>query len=233
MTTLALTGALVALTAITTSAQAQAQRSDGDVDTSADAAVYVSADAGYAWSGDTGFTPPFPSTNDATVNFTDGHEIAGALGYDFGGLRIEGEIAHRNISLDGAIGSQGNPYGFAGFEFESVGSVKTTTYMLNVYGDFPMGDRIEFFAGAGVGQADSDLYVRNLPFEDPYFDSSDTNLAWQLTAGGRVRIADSFALRVRYKYLRVEDSAFPDFSNSDYTGSFGNQSLLAGVELRF
>ena len=199
--------------------------------------LYVQAEAGYAFSGDTGFTPPFPSSDDATVKLTDGYEIAGALGYDFGGFRLEAEIAHRDIALDGAIGSQGNPYGFAGYEFVSEGQIETTSYMLNAVGDFAVGENFELFAGAGIGQSDSDIYVLNYfegtPFDAPYFDSSDSSFAWQAMAGARFHVSETVSLYAKYRFHQVTDAAFPDFSGADYTGSFDSHSLNAGIGFAF
>ena len=199
--------------------------------------VYVQAEAGYAFSGDTGFTPPFPSSDDAIVKLTDGYEIAGALGYDFGGFRLEAEIAHRDISLDGAIGSQGNPYGFAGYEFVSEGQIETTSYMLNAVGDFAVGENFELFAGAGIGKSDSDIYVLNYfegtHFDAPYFDSTDSSFAWQAMAGARFNLSDAASIHAKYRFHQVTDAAFPDFSDSDYTGSFDSHSIVAGVGFRF
>ena len=102
---------LIAALAVSTCLAAPALAQDGGA---SDTGPYVQIEAGYAFGEDTGFTPPFPSPDDAVALFTDGYEIGAAIGYDFGGFRVEGEIAHRDIGLDGTIASQGNPYGFAG-----------------------------------------------------------------------------------------------------------------------
>ena len=105
--------------------------------------------------------------------------------------------------------------------------------MLNGYGEIGAAGGIQGFVGVGIGTAWSDLYVRNLPFEVPIFDDSESGLAWQLMAGVRVPVSERLETSLKYRYLRVENMGFEDFFGNQLDDDHGTSSLSVGLAYWF
>ena len=141
-------------------------------------------------------------------------EGAVAAGYDFGWLRLEGELSHKSlktsrIAADDASedflsqlnaglnrpsaapdpGAPGLP-ALTLADFQRPGSIKVTSAMANAVFDWRVAKRATLFAGGGVGRS----WVRG-------FGDKDGARSWQWTVGARTPIGERFELGVKYRYF--------------------------------
>lgn len=129
-------------------------------------------------------TEPFP-----------GYALTGALGLDFGLLRIEGEIFRSVYSIDNIKG--------AGVDVNAEGSFKTTAGMANIFIDIPL-VVVTPFIGAGIGRARvdaDDIRFRGVDIVD----DEDTVTAWQARAGIAFGILPLTDMTIGYRYFVTDD----------------------------
>jgi len=142
------------------------------------------------------------------VDHDTGYDLDAIVGYDFGGFRLEAEVGYKSAAAErlqaGAPGVPPNATG-AGRPITGVfpinGEVNALSFMLNGLLDFGDDDGIQGFAGAGVGVARTE--ITNI-FAGPYLDDSDTGLAWQLLAGIRAPLSDSWDVGLKYRFFNAD-----------------------------
>ncbi|MEP3723603.1 MAG: outer membrane beta-barrel protein, partial [Parasphingorhabdus sp.] len=137
-----------------------------------------------------------------------GYDIDGIVGYDFGGFRLEAEVGYKAAAANRAqIGAPGIPSSANGSGITQTGvrtingEVNALSFMLNGLLDFGDDDGIQGFAGGGVGVARTE--VTNV-FAGPYINDSDTGFAWQLLAGIRAPLSDSWDVGLKYRYFNAD-----------------------------
>jgi len=159
--------------------------------TSAQAAngkVYFSVNAGLTLTDDM----DVPGLN---LSFDPGYNVGGAVGYDFGKFRAEGEITYRSSDLDTANG--------AAVTVDS--DVSALSFMANGYYDHEMGNSpLTPYVGFGMGVVDSDLNVTGTSV------GSETNFAYQFMLGLGYGITPNVVMTGGYRYFGVADSVVPN-----------------------
>ncbi len=183
----ALTAALLPLAA--TGAQAQ--------DT------YVSVFGGLASINDNVFSGNVGGAPQTVENdFDNGFNIGVAVGREFGsigngvGLRGEIELSYSDSNVDQVFFSGNGP----GAEVNVDGDQTSTRLFANVYADFESGGTFTPFVGAGLGLANTQTDIVYGP--GVRLDSSDTNVAVQLIAGGAYAINDRTSIVGDLRYIR-------------------------------
>ena len=166
--------------------------------------------------------------------FKTGWEAGGALGYDFGHVRIEAEAFHLATHLKSQDRPAGSPPPNGTFEETSglSGSNSADAMMGNVL--FGMGHwgGLKAYAGGGAGVARTHLYENWLGSAS--IDGRETGFAWQALAGLTVPLSHNVDLGVRYRYFRPDGA--DHFRTSDGTitqGSLRSHSLLATLTFNF
>ncbi|MEN3973149.1 outer membrane beta-barrel protein [Sphingomicrobium sp. XHP0235] len=197
-----------------------------------DKGPYVGVDIGYAVSPDLDVATDTTRDDPGHIFLTDGEQLSAVAGYDFGGFRLEAEAGWSDVGVDGSQAPQNDPVGL-GTYWEAEGSIKTRRLMINGLADFGGAGGIGGFVGAGIGVADMDLYVRNLPFDQPIFDDGNGGLAWQVTGGVAIPIANRVGLVARYRFLNAPDAAFTNFFGREESDTYRMHSLSAGVQFGF
>jgi opacity protein-like surface antigen len=183
--------AVFALVFITTSAQA------------ADKGMYVSGNLGLSIASDSdvsAFGIEF-----ATISFDPGFDLGGAIGYDYGDIRAEFEIAYHAWDMDeGTIGGiVGPPCPCTG---PIDGDASALSFMVNGYYDFQLtNSSVTPYLGGGIGGANinGDLGLGD--------DDNDTVFAYQLMAGVGFEINPSTILTLGYRYFATTDPEFDIF----------------------
>ena len=127
-----------------------------------------------------------------------GYDFDGIVGYDFGGFRLEAEVGYKAAAANRLqAGAPGIPMSANGSGptrtgvYSVNGEVNALSFMLNGMLDFGDDDGVQGFAGGGVGVARTE--VTGI-FAGPYLNDSDTGFAWQLLAGVRAPLSDSWML---------------------------------------
>ena len=172
-----------------------------------------------------------------------GWDVDVIAGYDFGGFRLEGELAHKRakrdgFDLDGGLeGTLGTAIG-ASVDNEAFddadGKVTVNSAMVNLLGDFGADDGLAFYGGVGVGRA----WARAL-------DDGDNAWAFQGILGLRSPVSENIDLGLKYRYFRTGELNFQGGPlgvggplrvaqfNPSLNGKFQSHSLLASLIFNF
>ena len=138
-----------------------------------------------------------------------------SAGYDFGYLRLEGEVSARGFDVDNLD--------FGSFEIEDDAEFETQAFMLNLFGDLPlpvMGDRLGLYGGGGIG-----LARVSLDSEDDYV------LAGQFMAGVSVELTRNLTILAGYRGFTTGDA---EFNEGDIDFDLDNGIIHSGeLGLRF
>jgi opacity protein-like surface antigen len=165
-----------------------------------------------------------------SVTFDPGIYVGGTGGYDFGFLRLEGELSYRNAKLD-TVNENGVP-------FRNVdGDLGVFATMFNAFFDLHNSSRVTPYLGGGIGFANvhiNDTTGRNTSgnFIRLYDDSNDTVFAYQVGAGMDIAINSRYSLDVGYRYFITEKAKLDgDFISSDLR--FESHNALVGFKFKF
>ena len=169
--------------------------------------------------------------NAYTLNFKPGFDVDAIAGYDFGNIRVEGELGYKRLRLDDVALSTA----LAGnlnttndnFDVSSRGSV--VSLMANALLDFGDDDGWNGYIGGGIGRA----RVR-------FAGDRDSAFAHQAIAGVRKAITPNIDLGLKYRYFRTSKLNFGDTFTDGTTvlglnssGKLRTHSLLASLIYNF
>ena len=177
--------------------------------------------------------------DEVKVNNQTGYDFGGLVGYDFGAFRLEAEASYREADMDTiAVGSLGIPTNYASLPsgagtFDAAGDVNSLSFMLNGLFDFGDDDGLQGFVGAGIGVARTDYHGFTDASTPAVFDDSDSGLAWQLLAGVRAPISDSWDVGLRYRMFTAEGVDLVDARGRDLNGNMRSHSLMGTLTYNF
>jgi len=167
------------------------------------------------------------------VTFDPGIYTGGTGGYDFGFLRLEGELAFRSANIDTITESTGN-------RFRNVdGDIGAFSSMFNVFFDMHNPSRVTPYLGGGIGFATlhlSDTFGFNTTTgnrELLYGDSDDTVFAYQVGAGVDVAINSRLSLDLGYRYFGTDKARFDSDFDTTSELRFESHNALVGVKFKF
>ena len=149
------------------------------------------------------------------LNYKTGWDVDGLIGYDFGMVRIEGELGYKRASIDsfttdtalvtalntalnrpdvdcGTNDPCGTLPALAATDFDLGGHVSVLSGMVNALLDFGNEDGISFYGGGGFGRARVKL-----------FGERDSVWAWQLIAGLRYAISPNIDIGLKYRFFNT------------------------------
>lgn len=161
------------------------------------------------------------------ISFDPGFNVGGALGYDYGSIRAEFEIAYHAWDMD---------------EFSSPlvipplcpcsgpidGDASALSYMVNGYYDFQITkSSVVPYLGVGIGGA----YVNgDLGLGDS---DNDTVFAYQFMAGIGFEINPLTILTLGYRYFATTDPGFDLGLGADLEATIASHEVNLGVRLMF
>jgi outer membrane protein OmpA-like peptidoglycan-associated protein/opacity protein-like surface antigen len=203
-----------------------------------DGAIYVGGDFGPMIIEDmeVNFTPGTfaGSTGTSQIDFDEGFDGSGFVGYDFGAFRIEAEIAYKSADI-GGLGNSG--VGFPGtgssVTIQGDGDVSVLSGMVNGLLDFGDDDGLSGFVGGGVGLARVDLSASAFTNTAAAVDDSDTRFAWQVLAGVRQALTPNIDLHLKYRFFNVDDIQLTGFGGRAVGTDMRSHSLLGGITFNF
>jgi len=182
------------------------------------------------------------STTDATgtptlqysdrVEFDPGVFFGASGGYDFGMLRLEGELSYRYAEMKNITDRD------TGFRYRDIdGNLGVLAVLGNAYIDLHNQSPITPYLGSGIGFAT--LHLGNTFARDAagrvrlYRQGDDTVLAYQLGAGLGIALNPRVTLDVGYRYFGTSKATFDkdwDFA-SDL--EFASHNVLVGARVKF
>ena len=135
---------------------------------------------------------------DYAANRDVGYDIDVIAGYDFGMIRLEGELAYKRVAHgEGDLTIFGD--GTFNNEFSDDGHTTAWSAMGNVLLDFGGPDEVNLFVGGGLGYAKVKV---NSDFSDGRL-YSEGGFAWQLLAGARYPVNRNLDVGVKYRYANL------------------------------
>lgn len=173
--------------------------------------------------------------NGLKVDHEYGYDVDGIIGYDFGPIRIEGEVGYKraeNEALTSTVnGLGGVPAGR--YESKYSGSTSALSFMVNGLLDFGANDGLNGYVGGGAGMArvKADNYRFNGGLTA--LDDSDTRFAWQAIAGVRYPVTENVDLGLKYRFFNVDDLKMTAADGQTANGRFRSHSLLASLVFNF
>lgn len=172
-----------------------------------------------------------------------------AIGYDMGDVRFEFEYFNRSmiehdtslailnggVTIDGTYIPFPTPVGLNQMiadHFNINAEVETETFFLNMYADFPVAEKFELYAGAGVGMAKHSSKVTYL-VHDVFgghwgsFTDADSNtcVAYNVTAGAAYLITDNVAIDLGLRYADLGQAQLG--SNLEADSMISKEAILA------
>ena len=140
---------------------------------------------------------------DEDIDFDEGYLLALAVGqrmnsgegrFNFG-LELEALWTDQDADDDGPI--------------QAVRDVSVGGFFLNGTGDFPLGERLSVYLGAGIGGAWVDVGTESDAVND--FDSDEgPNLAWQARLGFQWAMSRDWAFNLGYRFINIDDTEIDD-----------------------
>ncbi|MGC1269372.1 MAG: outer membrane beta-barrel protein, partial [Croceibacterium sp.] len=171
--------------------------------------------------------------NAATIDQKLGWELGGLIGYDFGMIRTEAEMAYREQRPDSVSSPVVGVPRFttapvAGTYSATNGEMRTVTAMANALLDIGGEDGIGFSIGAGAGHAW--VSGENTVAVGPgWFDDSDHNWAWQGLAQMRVPITDQAEIGLKYRYLNTMRMNYRDTAGRANSFELASHSAMISL----
>lgn len=164
------------------------------------------------------------------IDWKRGSDIGGVVGYDFGFLRLEGEVAYKRANDSQVIASTrliATPPPVTDYDAR----ISVLSGMANLLADFGNENGFSFYAGGGLGIARTKLKADFQP-NALLIDGSDRRFAWQLIAGVRAAVTDRVDLGLKYRFFNARykfNDRTPGGLDERIDGRFRSHSLLASL----
>ncbi len=175
---------------------------------------YVGMDAGLLMPDDVDFE--YDSDDAFTAELNNGYDLDLIGGYDFGYIRVEGELAWKRSSH--------SDYTDGDVSIDADGETDVRSIMINGLGDFGT-DKWSFYAGGGAGFArvrnQIDLSDSPQQLFDDDFTLRDSGFAWQLIAGVRYSVNEIIDIGLKYRYFDTSD-----MDDDDLDFDFTSHSIM-------
>jgi len=188
----------------------------------------ASGKEGWYFGGEVGASLPSASKyRDATtlnkVEADTGYGLNGQVGYDFGSLRVEGELGWRQngVKKVGATSGGAN------------GNTNVATLMANVYYDVALGMAVVPYFGVGMGVAN--VSADNIKKGGAkLYNGDDTAIAGQAIVGVAYPLTDSLALKADYRYLRTSEARVTETGKATKARvPYSAHALMIGFNYKF
>lgn len=194
---------------------------------------YFSGFIGVAVPTNTDVTSSFINLNDR-VEFDPGINIGGTGGFDFGYLRLEGELSYKQGEFSRIVDRvSGTRYG------DIDGSIGALAVMGNLFVDLHNDSPITPYLGGGVGFAamhqedtsgrDSSTFNR----VDLYLSDDDTVFAYQAGLGVDIALSRILSLDIGYRYFRTSKATFNRDTVFENELRFESHNAAVGLRVKF
>lgn len=171
---------------------------------------------------------------DDRVRFDPGVNIGAAGGFDFGLLRLEGELSYKHGEITSVLDR------ITGERFRSIdGRIGVMAMMGNVFLDLHNQSPITPYLGGGVGVAamhqDDTFGTSNVTGarNNLYESDDDAVFAYQAGAGLEIALNRILSLDLSYRYFGTSRASFNDDSPFDNELKFESHNAAAGIRVKF
>jgi len=178
-----------------------------------------------------------------SIETGNGYDFGGIVGYDFGAFRLEAEAGYREADVDGVTTqTAGVPTSFSPSSgqlgvrpgnYAAAGDINMLSFMLNGLFDFGPDDGLQGYFGGGIGVARTDLQGSVNATGPGFADDSDSGLAWQMLAGVRAPISESWDAGLRYRMFTAENVGIVDPIGRTLDGTLRTHSIMGTLTYNF
>lgn len=166
------------------------------------------------------------------VEFDTGVYAGGTAGFDFGFVRLEGELAYRYSDIKSVTDQ------FSGIKFQNIdGNLGAFSFMANAFVDLHNSTPITPYFGGGAGFAVLDLSDTFAGTPAPvllYPSGNQAVFAYQVGAGLEIALNRMFSLDVGYRYFGTDDA---DIESDNYLSTtkmkLESHNAMVGLRMKF
>jgi opacity protein-like surface antigen len=168
------------------------------------------------------------------VKINSGASFLGAIGCNYGHVRLEGELGYQKHDLSSAIDFAGPSRTVDVVSYDVKGTLSVTSLLANGYYDFDLGSKVQIYATAGVGGA----LIAMRDVEEPGingYNLDESVLAWQVGVGITAPVSDKIKIDLRYRHFSTGD--FSASYHENYFAEYGStahvstNSVLLGLRV--
>ena len=185
--------------------------------------------------------------NNVTIDHKYGFDVDYVAGYDFGAIRLEGELGYKRAKVDEFQQVAGG--GFTGGTFNGGGRTEVISSMINALLDFGDDAGVSGYVGGGAGI--SQIKFRNISgtgASGVSLDDKDAELSWQAIAGIRAAVSPNVDVGLKYRFFNTTrfdmvgetfgpafggGAAATRFPTQGVSGKLRTHSLLASLIFNF
>jgi opacity protein-like surface antigen len=181
----------------------------------------------------TQFGPGAQTFNDR-VEFDPGINVGGAGGFDFGYLRIEGELSYKGAEMSSIV-EKNSQTRYANVD----GRAGAFAMMGNAFLDLRNPSPVTPYIGGGVGIANvrltnTDGTDTRTGFRTRLYDSdNDTVFAYQAGAGLEIAFTQRLSLDIGYRYFGTAKAKFNRHSSTAAELKFESHNVSGGFRFKF
>jgi opacity protein-like surface antigen len=158
---------------------------------------YVSGSVGAVMEGET-----IQSIDGSGNPFDTGLNYGGAIGYDFGSIRVEGELSHLS-------GNHEHKYSAGDKPASTVTEATATSLMANAWYDVDTGTKFTPYLGGGIGMARvTSAQTVSTAYKTSGYSGTNTEFAYQVGVGVDYSITEEITAGLGYRYLASGDNDF-------------------------
>ncbi|MBA3576919.1 MAG: porin family protein [Sphingomonas sp.] len=171
------------------------------------------------------------------IKMKPGFDIDLIAGYDFGMVRVEGELGYKNAGIDEFEFRNDPDFGF-GENFGADGDARAVSFMINALLDVGDEDSWSGYIGPGIGYANvkydlDEIDGIDLAAEGIDGSISDSRIAWQVVAGVRTALSMNLDLGLKYRFFNVPNLKTDDDQDFRLKTRWRSHSLLLSLIYNF
>jgi len=180
----------------------------------------------------TDFSPTGGQFNER-IGFDPGVYVGGAGGFDFGFLRLEGELSYKEADIKSVTDQTGTN------QYRAVdGNLGALAFMVNAFFDIHNETPVTPYVGGGIGFATlhlTDTFATNAGNQRVFLypKDDDTVFAYQVGAGLDIALNRRYSLDLGYRYFNTDRATF----NGDLVTSSGirfeSHNAMVGFRMKF
>lgn len=164
------------------------------------------------------------------VEFDPGINTGGTIGYDYGIVRLEGELSYKQGEIATITDKAGN------YQYRNVdGTLGALAIMFNAFFDLHNSTPVTPYLGGGIGFAAMHLSDTFVPGDrlPVYQEDDDSVFAYQAGAGLEIALNQRLSLDFGYRYFATTKARFGNNRDIATELTFQSHNTAVGIRVKF